>query len=382
MDGISPTTPGCGRTSTSRISVPHDENGALGSRRHCPSGDVRLRTQHQPPAGRHASDGAVRIRHVLHPRGEFVRHASTRSTSQGRDRGGARRPWPRRDVARGSRGGRGCPHGDFGEASHSQIVHSRLVANDRSCGPTSCLRRSRRTNCPSYTSPRTQRSSPSQTASQNTCPSTARLCSVSETPRPPYSKSRRTKSCTFACRMDGSASGRRIARGSPSLRRTCQRIWHRCAPWVRVLQAKPVKDSETRRLAGYARTAASINVPGSVSDRYREFTPILSYAYSMARSSIGRTRMPESARRLRGMEPRAERIRRGVWAWLPGSRCNQAQLDGLLNELRVGLDAKELHDAVLVELDRSRTDVEQRRNLLHGFPLREELEYFPLPRTQ
>lgn len=49
----------------------------------------------------------------------------------------------------------------------------------------------------------------------------------------------------------------------------------------------------------------------------------------------------------------------------PMSGRNQAQLDGLLHELRVGLDAKELHDSVLVELDGSRADVEQRCYFLH-----------------
>ena len=57
-------------------------------------------------------------------------------------------------------------------------------------------------------------------------------------------------------------------------------------------------------------------------------------------------------------------------------------LDGVLDELRVGLDAKQLHHAILVEFDGPRADVEDRRDFLHRFAFRQQLQHLPLPRAQ
>jgi hypothetical protein len=65
-----------------------------------------------------------------------------------------------------------------------------------------------------------------------------------------------------------------------------------------------------------------------------------------------------------------------------GSRGNQAQFNRLLHELRVRFDAEELHDAVLVEFDGSRADIEQRCHFLHRFAFGQKLQHFSFSRTQ
>jgi hypothetical protein len=81
-------------------------------------------------------------------------------------------------------------------------------------------------------------------------------------------------------------------------------------------------------------------------------------------------------------ETRPEGTQRETWHNSPRSGRNQAQFDCLLNELCVRLHAKELHDSVLVELDGSWADVEQRCHFLHRFALCQELQHFSLSRTQ
>lgn len=57
-------------------------------------------------------------------------------------------------------------------------------------------------------------------------------------------------------------------------------------------------------------------------------------------------------------------------------------LDGILDKLGVGLDAEKLHHAILVEFNRARADVEDRRDFLHRFAFRQQLQDFPFPCAQ
>ena len=54
-------------------------------------------------------------------------------------------------------------------------------------------------------------------------------------------------------------------------------------------------------------------------------------------------------------------------------------LDGVLDQLRVGLQSQIMHHPVLVKFRRPGGDVQDRCDLLRGPALRQQLKDFPLP---
>ena len=65
-----------------------------------------------------------------------------------------------------------------------------------------------------------------------------------------------------------------------------------------------------------------------------------------------------------------------------GLRLDDVMFDRELNQLRGGLEVELVHDAVLVEGDRARRDVQDARDLLHRVPFGEQLNHFTLPRGE